>query len=107
MSKASENALGALHGAVATALAQRLTAPIRNADGEAIPGTEGSGCSAADITAAIAFLKNNNISADPTDSPGLSDLKALLTARRHSGKESLQTKQDALAGMGGYLSRAQ
>lgn len=62
MSKpASESALGALHELVAKVLAERI------ANGEL--------CTAADINAAIKFLKDNNITATPEGSDKLKELE--------------------------------
>lgn len=95
MTKASSNELGDLHKIVSNVLAGRLTAPVLTKDGEVVPGTEGFGCTAADITAAISFLKNNNISADAEANEGLTDLKRALEERRKLGKSTLLADQQA------------
>lgn len=64
MSRASENELGSLHGFVAAALSERIK------DKEL--------CTAADINAAIKFLKDNNITATPEANAHLDDLKETL-----------------------------
>jgi hypothetical protein len=63
MAKATEAKLSELHGVVADELKRRIE------EGEA---------SAADIGAAIKFLKDNHITASIEDSEGLSDLKKKL-----------------------------
>ncbi|AQT27770.1 terminase small subunit [Ralstonia phage RS-PI-1] len=63
MAKASEAKLSELHGVVADELKRRIE------EGEA---------SAADIGAAIKFLKDNHITASIEDNAGLSDLKKKL-----------------------------
>lgn len=59
MSKATNDVMDALHGEVARELKKRI------ASGEA---------TAADISNAIKFLKDNNIEADPETNPGLASL---------------------------------
>lgn len=59
MSKASEEALAGLHLIVAEGLSERL---------------QGEDAKAADFTAAIAFLKNNGITADLASSKALKNL---------------------------------
>jgi len=66
MSKATEAALAALHGAVANELTRRIK------DNEA---------TAADLGAAIKFLKDNHITASIEDNQALSDLKQKLGER--------------------------
>ena len=72
---ASDKTLGALHAAVATALT------------EVIQGTEVEGvrvpAPAPYFGAAIAFLKNNNITADVTTNDELSALQKALADKRH------------------------
>jgi len=63
MTKASEAKLSALHGSVADELKRRIE------EGDA---------TAADIGAAIKFLKDNHITANLEDHQGLSDLKKKL-----------------------------
>ncbi|KVE35678.1 hypothetical protein [Burkholderia sp. BDU5] len=63
MAKATEAKLSELHGVVADELKRRIE------EGEA---------SAADIGAAIKFLKDNHITASINDNEGLSDLKKKL-----------------------------
>lgn len=71
---ASEGALGALHELVATVLKERL------ANGEM--------CTAADINAAIKFLKDNNITATREANKALGELEDEL------GKHSLPQADD-------------
>jgi len=66
MSKATEAALAALHGAVANELTRRIK------DSEA---------TAADLGAAIKFLKDNHITASIEDNQALSELKQKLGER--------------------------
>lgn len=96
MSKASETLLGELHALVATALTARLEAPLRAGEDRApVPGTEGMGCSSSDIQAAIAFLKNNNITADAESNSELAALQKALTDRRKNKKSALIAQQEA------------
>ena len=82
MSKASETALGELHGAVAVALTE-IVQGIRDENGRLIPA------GAAHIAAAIAFLKNNNITADASSNAELDELTRTLKERRARGKGRL------------------
>jgi hypothetical protein len=96
MTKATEGTLGALHALVATALTARLNEPLRKGDDLVpVPGTEGMGCSSSDIQAAIAFLKNNNITADPETNSELADLNKALAARRKDRKQAMLSQQAA------------
>lgn len=97
MSKASESALGDLHAAVALSLANAISAPMRDGEGNPIDGTEGVLCSAAVLSAAITFLKNNNITADADTNEGLKDLKDKLEARRKDRKAAMQGNKSAAA----------
>ena len=67
MSKASEQSLSELHGVVADELKRRIV------EKEA---------TAADIGAAIKFLKDNHITASIEDNAGLADLKKKLDEKR-------------------------
>lgn len=99
MSKASEEALGELHAAVATTLTEIIK--VRQ-EGESliVPG-------AAHIAAAIAFLKNNNITADAGSNAELDELTRTLHQRRANGKgklnltEAVETLERDLGGRGG------
>ena len=95
MSKATEDELAALHGVVAQGLKNRLMAPLIK-DGEPVPGTEGLGASPSDYAAAISFLKNNSITADPKRDDRLKDLEETLTRRRREAKNSMSTLDRAL-----------
>lgn len=95
MSKASEKALGDLHAAVAMSLANAISAPRYTDEGEAINGTEGTMVSAAVLSAAITFLKNNNITADADTNEGLKGLKDQLEARRKDRKAAMAGNQSA------------
>lgn len=105
MSKASEEKLNTLHNAVADALATRLEAPIIH-EGQKIEGTEGLGCTAADITAAIAFLKNNNITADPAQDEGLKGLADALAKKREDAKRGLRSIKGGLEDAAEQFERA-
>lgn len=92
MSKASEEALGDLHAAVAVALKEAIN-PQAEVGKPAI-------ASAAHLAAAITFLKNNSITADPSTNQGLSDLRKDLAEKRQQGKGKLKANlaaADALA----------
>ena len=77
---ASEDALGELHATVA----QVLTSAI-----------QGEEVSAATLSVAVTFLKNNNITADPSSNAELAELTAALAARRKDGKGKLKEMQMA------------
>ena len=80
---ASEQKLGALHEAVADALSEQVkgyTAIELNAQGEQVEREVKA--SPALLSAAIAFLKNNNITADAEDNEALRNLGQALAARR-------------------------
>ena len=95
MSKASEAALGELHAAVALTLANAIAAPRFTDDGNPIEGTEGMACSAATLSAAITFLKNNNITADADTNVGLADLKRALESKRKDQKARMAGNKSA------------
>jgi hypothetical protein len=88
MSKASEDELGAMHGAIARGLTEIIT------DGAVIGKDEDTGKviritpPASYFAAAIAFAKNNNITADPTTNTELVGLTEAL-ARRTAAKQKL------------------
>lgn len=82
MSKASEAALGDLHAAVAVALKNAIDAT--GDDGKPIVA------SAAHLAAAITFLKNNSITADPATNGALDDLKKTLADKRQNAKGKLK-----------------
>lgn len=88
MSKATEAKLGELHGAIA----EGLTDVIQNGvtmgigeDGQPIKAT----ASPAFFAAGIAFLKNNNITADPGTNEGLKNLQGKLAQKRKDSKTQL------------------
>lgn len=83
MAKASESALGTLHAAVAEALTDVIAngAVVTDKEGEAVRIT----APAAYLGAAIAFLKNNNITADAETNAGLSRLREQLNQRKGKG----------------------
>lgn len=100
MTKASDDALGALHGAVAEA----LTDVIQNGvvvsvkDDQEVRVT----APAAYIGAAIAFLKNNNITADPSTNEGLNNLEKQLRQRKaRLTPQALQEAADEFAAQQG------
>ena len=68
---ATDRALGDLHAQVATELTKALQS-----------GEEGAPAPAAYFGAAIAFLKNNNITASPTENAALADLAKTLADKR-------------------------
>lgn len=78
MTAASDKALGELHATVARVLTSAITT------------TEEGGPSAAVLSAAITFLKNNNITASPTDNTELAELNKQLAERRKDGKDRLK-----------------
>lgn len=92
MAKASDADLGDLHALVALVLGSKLKAPLYDGEGNAIPGTEHCGATAAEISVAVAFLKNNNITADPETNKGLDDLRKKLQENRAAGKRTLTKK---------------
>lgn len=77
---ATEEALGELHAAVANALTSviRDGMPMLDKEGEEVRVP----ASAAHIGAAIAFLKNNNITASPSRNKDLAALKSTLAGKR-------------------------
>jgi hypothetical protein len=82
MSKATEDALADLHGAVAVALTGAVQGGVME-DGTRVTA------SAAHIMAAITFLKNNNITADASSNAELGALAKALAEKRTKGKQSL------------------
>ena len=109
MGKATESELGELHGAVARALTEVIENGI-------VVGTTGEDntpikapAPAAYLVAALAMLKQNNITADPSTNKGLADLSARLAAKRKEGKAGLSTAvldaaiQQLETDMGGVL----
>ena len=93
---ANEKVLGTLHEAVAGALQEQVEGFT---EVEVLPdGTEREKKvrpSPALLGAAIAFLKNNNITADPTGNAEMANLKEALAKRR--SKRSTAAELDAAA----------
>ena len=92
MSKASEAELSLLHGE----LARGLTAIIK--DGVEVPTKEGSvkmTAPAAYFGVAVALLKNNNITADPTTNKDLAELGDALRRRRNNRLTPQQMEEAA------------
>lgn len=76
---ASDKTLGELHQAVAVALQEQVVGYVDTSeDGKEVTIRP----SPALLGAAIAFLKNNNITADPEENAALKDLGQALAARR-------------------------
>lgn len=90
MSKATEQELATMHGAIARGLTAVLT------DGVVIGEVEGepikAPASAAYYMAAITFAKNNNITADAGTNKELDDLTKALQARRQSAKGQMSKR---------------
>ena len=81
---ASASSLGELHKALTFELMEQLKPreePILNKDGEEV-GTRTVRASPAVLGAITAFLKNNNITADPEQNEALRDLTEKLAQRR-------------------------
>lgn len=94
---ASEGKLGELHEAVATELKEQVVGydePILDQEGNE-QGVRRVRPSPALLGAAIAFLKNNNITADAEDNEALRELGAKLKDRR--SKRIPQASLDAAA----------
>ena len=90
--RATEDKLGTLHGIVAEYLSLKL------ATGKA---------TAAEVGAAITFLKNNSITADPATNAALANLKGTLANRKRKGnltpaeaRASTEQFDTMLGGMG-------
>jgi hypothetical protein len=79
---ATEDALGELHATVARVLTSAIA-------------TQGEEVTAATLSVAVTFLKNNNITADPSSNAELAELTAALAARRKDGKGKLKEMQMA------------
>lgn len=92
MGKASEDELGAMHGVIARGLTEVL------AHGVTIGATDGgepikATAPAAYFAAAIAFAKNNNITADAGTNADLKAFSEQLSKRRKEGKGRLSQQQ--------------
>lgn len=95
---ADNDTLQGLHAAVAKALADAIS-PTTNEEGMVLPA------SAAHLSVAIAFLKNNNITASANTNKELADLSEALAARRRKKevpKLALVEAEEALAKSLGY-----
>lgn len=96
MSKASNEDLGHLHGAIA----RGLTDVIEN--GEVIGMMDDGvtplkkGASAAYFMAGITLLKNNNITSDPTKNAELAGLQDAMAMRRAQRKRAVNGLDDAV-----------
>mgnify|MGYP003452015784 CR=1 FL=1 len=106
--KATSDALGGLHGVVATVLKHKLLHKVPVYGGAEKDGTipvvgEVFSATAAEISAAIAFLKNNNITADAATNQGLHDLSEALKNRR---KRTGRTLVDVAAAQEDLVNRA-
>lgn len=91
MSKASEQELATLHGAIAVGLTEVITQGAvvgLDADGAPIKAT----ASAAYFMAGITLLKNNNITADAGKNAELSALSEALNKRRRTSKTTLSQR---------------
>lgn len=112
MSKATADDLGALHRAVSQVLTKKIAAPLMDAEGEPIPGSEGLAATAAELSAAITFLKNNGVTADPSEDKGLQDLARQLEEQRKRAKgrlnrEDLERAAQEMEEYVGYTGRVQ
>lgn len=88
MAKASEASLGDLHGAIAEGLTEVIENGVTlgiGEDGKPIKAT----ASPAFFAAGIAFLKNNNITADPGTNDKLKNLQDKLQNKRQDSKNRL------------------
>jgi hypothetical protein len=103
MSKATDTQLGNLHAAVAEVLVETLRngAVVGSEEGEPVRIT----APAAYIGAAIAFLKNNNITADPSTNEGLKNLDDQLRARRNrlTPEDLAKAADDFAASQGSFV----
>lgn len=94
MSKATESELSELHGTIARGLTEIIK------EGVLIPvkGQEEpikTAAPAAYFGVAVALLKNNNITADPTKNEELSELNQLLQKRRQGKRAELNFREAA------------
>lgn len=89
---ASVEVLGELHALVAASLREDLEAAEQIED----PGVRALAREKARAQA-IAFLKNNSITADPETNTGLAELRAKLQSKRDVGKSALQAAAEAFA----------
>lgn len=93
MTKATEDEMAELHGAVAVTLKdviqEGVTVVVGRGESQAI---EKVTAPAAYLAAAIAFLKNNNITADASSNQELDDLTAALKKRRLEQKDRMSKR---------------
>jgi hypothetical protein len=82
MSKASDEALGELHGAVASVLSEQLRERVNMTDEDTGESKEVYLASPAVLAQAIKFLKDNDITASIADDENLSELDDLLKRKR-------------------------
>lgn len=101
---ATENELGELHRVVTVG----LTTIIRDGVLESYQGvaTENIVRPAAYFAAAIALLKNNNITSSAEDNAALTGLAAALAAKRSAAKQGLKSGKDLDAATADYLAAA-
>lgn len=95
MSAASESELGLLHALVAKVLGSRITDPEL--------------CTSSDLSAAIKFLKDNNITASPEGSDALRELKEKVEAHGEvssADDEELQRALDNVVNFPGSVANA-
>lgn len=93
MSKASEADLADLHGTIARTLADVIAEGSTVVVGRGDDATvEKVTASAAYIMAGIAFLKNNNITADAGSNEELDALQRAVAERRQRSKERLSKR---------------
>ena len=88
MGKATDKDLGELHGAVTRLLTDVVENGVTvglDEDGKAVKAT----APAAYVVAALAMLKNNNITADASTNAELSGLAKKLAEKRAAGKHTL------------------
>lgn len=92
MGKATKDQLSALHGVIATQLTQRLESGL---------------WAASDVAAAIKFLKDNDITADPGENKALADMKETLVARARERAEQDKKQRSQYANLDELKSIAQ
>lgn len=95
MSKATQAKLATLHGVVADTLTKMVT-PVETEEGVVLPP-------AANVLAAITFLKNNSVTADPETNDRINTLKERLQAKRKDAKQDIQSLAEAAES---YLERS-
>lgn len=94
MSKATEDELAALHGAIARGLTDVITEGVSVVVGKGEDAViEKVPASAAFFMAGIAMLKNNNITADAAGNADLQALNKALAERRRKSKGALLSRE--------------